>query len=375
MNNLIKFIALLVAVVMVMSFASFTSYANGSALEEAASGAGLTTNYFVFDDFERGVTKETPLTDFKIGSLAAGIGVTVVNDPVYGNVLRVNREIGDTGEGDKFVITYSVGSAKKIATELDFKINQDVHYMYAAITLCTDGSYGGQDSKSAWEILKKNNALTGRGDIALTDTSFGDKWYSARVIYDIETGKTDWYIAERGKTPEYLGSRINEEKAVPGRFLIAALGQGSDIYVDNLKVYEYGADALSELISEAEKELRMVYIIPTVATYDTQATADYAKAIADAKIVANDPGATDAQKSNAMAKIKSAQKAFILSEGNVSGIAYTRFDLDLHAPNTDVLYGDGSTVNAEVDDTKDPDKAIREKFPTALNMTGNTNHG
>ena len=123
MKKVTKIMAMLVVLVMATGMVAFPAFAEETFATEK--------NVFVADTFERGVTEETEITSLGAGTLAAASGVTIVNDSAYGNVLRVNREIGDTGEGDKFVITYSVGGANKIVTDMDFKINQDVHYVYS----------------------------------------------------------------------------------------------------------------------------------------------------------------------------------------------------------------------------------------------------
>ena len=365
MKKLTKTMAMLVVLVMATGMVAFPAFAEETFATEK--------NVFVADTFERGVTEETEITSLGAGTLAAASGVTIVNDSAYGNVLRVNREIGDTGEGDKFVITYSVGGANKIVTDMDFKINQDVHYVYSAITLCKDGTFGGADENAAWNIFKQNNVLTASGNIALTGTDFDNKWYSARVIYDRETGKTDWYVAERGEALAYKGSYINESKPVPGRFLIAALGQGSDIYIDNLKVYEYEKDDLARIVEEAEKDLRIAKLSPSPAIYDTAAVTAFENAINNANATLSNPASKAAELYAVVNAVTEAQKAFILSEQYMPGVAHTRFDLDNHVTNTDVLYGDGSTFVADIDDSNDQDKAIRGNFATALNMTGGNN--
>lgn len=369
------FTSIVLAFVFVMSLCTVCSANVGSPLIKE------TLKVFIADNFERGVTGngEEALLDVQTGSLGAASGCTIVNDPVYGNVLKAERSLNDTNpDAVNYTIEFSVGSATSIATEFDFKLAENLHYSWCWAELCKSGAYGGNDNMSAWYsradgyMYNKDLPVTGNNGIVLTDTDCVDKWYSIRVLYDLTTGRSDWYAANRGETLNYMGSYVNAQKIVPGRFSIRGLGVGSKVYIDNLKVYEYTEHELPALIEVAEKDLKLADT-PELITCDSTATAVLSNALSNAKTVASNPAATKDELNAAANQLRIAYQDFMNGEQPILSESYKYFSLDTHAQNTSVTYGDGSTVNIEVDDTNDADKSIRGSYQTALNMTGNNN--
>ena len=128
--------------------------------------------------------------------------------------------------------------------------------------------------------------LRAPGVTAITDTDFAGQWYSVRVLYDVNTGYTEWYAAEYGRelTLKGTNTRLIAE-ANRGKLNRLNIQNCSCFYVDNVKAYEYvTADDAEKLIAQAEQTLSTADVVtPSVVSYTEEAKADLSNAIAATK--------------------------------------------------------------------------------------------
>ncbi|MBQ1959468.1 MAG: hypothetical protein II354_03475, partial [Firmicutes bacterium] len=174
-----------------------------------------------------------------------------------------------------------------VVTEFDIKATAEAKSGATTYMMALEGTTGTQAGR-VWWVVPDGTKLRAPGIATLTEEneSFADQWYSMKVVYDIETGKTDWYSAKLGEELKYRGSYTqllaDADKTNIGRINI----QGSSgFYLDNLRVYEaVSAGELTTLISKAKSAIEATQIIsPAPVTYSEDAIAALDLAVMDAE--------------------------------------------------------------------------------------------
>lgn len=249
----------------------------GVSAEESTSKIYEKTVY-LSDNFEREISGEASFSGpLKTGAVAA-VTASIVNEAGRGNVLKV------AGSNQRFTVLFANAQTaqSKVAVEFDFKMPENVTNSAGLSYLIALEADSGKPQ--AWWLVKDSGIIRAPGISSITDTNFGNKWYSVRVLYDVASGKTDWYAAESGAPLVYKGSymNLNALGATINRFNIQGV---SECYLDNLKAYEYVTDSeLSDLIAQTEAALSISdEITPPVTAYSEESKNALQAAVATAK--------------------------------------------------------------------------------------------
>ena len=244
-----------------------------------------------------------------VGKVAA-IAAEVVKDTTKNSdVLKVD------GNGKRYTVQFvnSQYAKSKIAVEFDFMAQSTVNTNGMTGLIMLEANNSSQSENLAWWLTKDGSVLRAPGVAAVTGTDFAGKWYSARVLYDINTGLTEWYVAEYGQELTLKGTNtrlITEENR--GKVNRLNIQNCSGFYLDNLKVYEYiTKDGAKDLITQAEQTLASVDVVtPPLISYTSEAKAALSSAIAAAKAAVE--AATTAAELNAAADaLRAAYQTFL----------------------------------------------------------------
>ena len=335
-----KILALFVCFALAFSMCAFTT------IQASAEEKYFESNVYIADDFE----------GYETGAITAlGGSATGVNAAVSGQVV-FDDEKGDqvyealaTG---RYTVLFAGNQRAKdtVVAEFDIKATENAKSGATTYMMALEGASGTVEGR-VWWVVPDGTKLRAPGIATLTDEneSFANQWYSMKVVYDIKTGKTDWYSAKLGEELKYRGSYTkllaDADKANIGRINIQG---ASGFYLDNLKVYEAVSDReLTSLINKAKTAIEATEIInPAPVTYSEDAIAALDLAITDAEnallfaMSAEDVAA-------ATATLREAYQIFLASgtdKKNQTEVFYADFSENGEFTDYQVLFTEGNSI-------------------------------